>query len=316
MITRRQTIDEKVVDFNLSIDDSNQSDNQISATTVHKLPAIIEQMDKKSSTPSQSDMFKLLVDIKKSVDNLNKFENTVSNKIAIHDKDLKTVNIRVSTNTNDIASIKRRLDSMDSNHSAQLDLVHSLELQKQAQLRNNISIMGISPDKDENLIEIVLSLCENIGVSCNSNYIASVKRINQSKSHIIVTKFSSPQIKDAIMKSSARKSIKVSDVFTDGDDGRIFINSQVTPHFSKILAYGRTLIRSESIAACYMTPVGVAIKFNIDANHILVKSIDDIDRQVNESKNKRTKIDKRQRSENDVSPNQVAQKSKSLRKKK
>lgn len=315
MRLRSNTLDETVVGFNLSITEtvnSTQSNQPTESTS--KIADNNNQFN--MTTPSQADMFKLLVDIKKSVDGLNKFETNVSNKITHHDKEIKSINIQLSSNSNDIVSIKRRLERMDSNHTAQVDLVHSLELHKQTQLRNNISIMGISPETDENLIDIVLSVCETIGVSCNKNHIEFVKRISQSKAHIIIVKFTTSQMKDAMMRSSARKGIKLSDLFKDTEDGRIYINGQVTPHFSKILAYGRSLVKSGALSSCYMTPVGVAIKFNAEANHIPIKSIDEIDQRIDEVKSKRSKPDKRHQSEIDSSPSDIVQTSKSLRKKK
>lgn len=240
-------------------------------------------------TPTPADMFKLMLDIKKTCDHFNNFEKKVSTNFAKHNAEIKTIDDRSSLNSNEIVSLKRRLERCESNHNVQTDLIHSIELQKQLQLRNNISIMGISYDADEKLVDIVLNICIFIGVACNSSHIKTVKRIHLSKSHIIIVQFSTPQIKDAVMKSSARKTIKLSELFEDAEDNRVYINSQVTPFFSKILAYGRSQIKGGHIVACFMTPIGVAIKIKEDSNQIIVKSIDSIDFHVSEAKSKRQK---------------------------
>lgn len=183
---RSQTIDDDAIkNLNISAEDDEDNNDTI---------------------PTQSDIYKIILDIKKSCANFN-FEATVSNKIANHDSQLATLHKSTSSTSTELNVLKRRLDQLEQKNTTHTDVSHQLELQKQQLLRNNISVMGIVYEEGENLIELTKAICNHLEDNCPPDSITSAKRIRESKAHIIIVKLASSTIKDAIMRSTARKNI-------------------------------------------------------------------------------------------------------------
>lgn len=178
MLTRRNTVDEREGNYSA---------------------AFKTKISKRSQDDwALSSLFALMLEMQKDVRGFKAIETVTSKHIKSHDVDIKKIRkdiTEITSQTREIPSIKRRLEM-----SSQVDIVHSFELHRQAQLRNNYTIMGIPPDVNEDLMEIISTICSLFEIEFTSNCVQFAKRVKNSRSHIIIVHFATPDIKDTMLK--------------------------------------------------------------------------------------------------------------------
>lgn len=133
--------------------------------------------------------------------------------------------------TNDIGTLFARIRKCEVGSSISS---YDSELQKQGALKNNISVAGIPRRENEDLRAIFRSILRSINLSLNDNAIASIYRINESRSHLIIVKFTVFETKLEMMKARRNKKILVRDIISINEgtssavDQEVFINNSTT----------------------------------------------------------------------------------------
>lgn len=138
----------------------------------------------------------------------------------------------------------------------------------------------------EDVIGVVTSICSFLGFDLAENDINDAYRIKNSRSKIIIAKFNSQEVRDAIIKAKTEKKIIAKDIVDTDKEDIVYINSHVLPYFNRILSYGRNLVREGKIHACWMAASGVCIRINEDGKQITVYSSNHIDDLVHNTVNK------------------------------
>lgn len=201
--------------------------------------------------------------------------------------------------TNDIGTLFARIRKCEVGSSISS---YDSELQKQGALKNNISVAGIPRRENEDLRAIFRSILRSINLSLNDNAIASIYRINESRSHLIIVKFTVFETKLEMMKARRNKKILVRDIISINEgtssavDQEVFINNQITPYFGNLLFHGRKAIDNNCIQSCWISNRGFVIRKSENDIPIEIKSVDHLTEFT------QTKCQKRRSDEVETSP--------------
>lgn len=150
----------------------------------------------------------------------------------------------------------------------------NVELQKQMQLRNNITIFNVPPTEGENLYDIICAILEILGLQkLQLNELVGAKRVSSSRSHLIIATLRDYETKLAIMKNKAARKVHVSNIYDIGDgaqDRQIFINNHMTPFYSNLSFHGRNAISNGQIHSCWVSSSGFLVRLNADSAPVAI----------------------------------------------
>lgn len=144
-------------------------------------------------------------------------------------------------------------------------MFESHEKFKQQQLINNITISGVAPFVDEDFLSLVMAIREKLETTITSDEIYSIYSIYGSKINLIVVRFAYYGVKSAVLSKRRQIEVYASDVFTDVDpnddsNNLIYINHHLTPHFGKLLQYGKEKVKKKTIYLCWSSSYGLLLK--------------------------------------------------------
>lgn len=155
------------------------------------------------------------------------------------------------------------------------------ELEKQQQLKNNISISGCPNLESIDLKSIPTKIFEAFGAEISPFDFASVYRVSNFNSNSpIIVSFVEFKKKLKILGLKAGKTVMMNDVF-DGRDvhgnNQLYLNNDVTPYFGRLLAAGRQAKRDELIHACWIGKTGCLVKIHEDGETYNFRSLNDFE---------------------------------------
>lgn len=230
-----------------------------------------------TSRKGSNEMMDSIQFIRGECSKIGNIESTLHSYMDSQRNEMQRIHNNVATNTQDIDDLFTRITACE-NTSAYL--IHFHELQKQTDLRNNVALHCVPISKNEDILAIVFSICNFIGVSLEQEDVVSAKRIRNSRTQIIIVKFASANIKDDVMKAQKTRTITTASILlgnTADKRNKIFVRSHVLPHFNRIMAYGRRLIKEGKLFACWMTASGVFVRRYRDGHPELIYNCDHID---------------------------------------
>lgn len=201
-------------------------------------------------------------DMETFTDSVKSKLSSIEAKITSHDEKIEVMNTRLVKCENQAASAQ-----------------YQLELEKQRQLKNNLSIFGVCRSDSENLKQIVSSIFGKIGCAAEDHQIISCYRINGNGNNIIIAKLSDYELKQNVLKEKAKKPLSLGDVVTCDSNAAgtsIFINNHVTPFFGKLLKEGRLAVKEGKIHSCWLNAFGCQLKFDEDGKQHGFRSIDEL----------------------------------------
>lgn len=259
-----------------------RSNSVESSRSINTIPSDVElellksDDDSPRSTKQQSDsIMKVLKDIQK-----NQFTKKDSKdlKKSIDDK-FTAVESELHAHKSRFVNIESRLTQFESKITL---ATYDKELQKQQQLKNNISIFGYPKLVDENVKKTASSIFMAFGCNLTEADFAAVYRTESksSKFSSIIVKFIDFEKKLLALNAKAKKPIKVSDVMgATGNqfNAQIYLNNHVTPFFSRLLAAGRQATKDGVIHSCFIGTNGCLIKMKEGGKSINIRSLNDFD---------------------------------------
>lgn len=276
--------------FLKSDSDSNQ------ATTVSVLTS--------KNTPivqlANDEMMVLLKEIRNS-------QSALCTKTDLHDysnsitKKFGEVDQRVSSNTSAINSFASRLSKIESSLASSK---YETEINKQHAIARNLSIMGIPPTDNEDLVSIAMSLFALVGCALARADIFGSYRVKNanSSSNIVVVKLNDLSIKHRILKSKFGKELKLKDVIQcnpRNNNQVIYINNHVTPFFGKLLSEGRKAVKEKIIHSVWLSKDGCRLRFVADGEergYRSVGALHDLTNSVRNSSDNRRSVNQNKRS--------------------
>lgn len=247
------------------------------------------------SGSSNEDLRALLLSIKESqctkddmkllTKSVNKKLNEMDVKLTAHDTKIETMNKRLDTFESEAASAR-----------------YQSECDKQRTLKNNISIFGIERKEKEDLLQIVLNICEKIGCKIEKSQVVNHYRINNT--NIIIVQLCDFELKQQILGAKAKEAMRASDISggasgaSNAESPAVYINNHVTPFFGKLLREGRQAVKKGDIHSCFVNSHGCQLKFEENGKPHNYKSVDELNKLI-EAK---AKINPLKRSLDDRSP--------------
>lgn len=266
---------------------------------------------------AKDEMMVLLMEIRNSQSalctktDLRDHSNTIAKKF-------NEIDLRVSSNTSTIDSFASRLNKIESSLASSK---YETEINKQNAIARNLSIMGIPPTDNEDLVSIAMSLFSLVGCDLGRADIFGsyrVKNVNSS-SNIIVVKLNDISVKHRILKSKVGKELRLKDVIRcnpTNNNQVIYINNHVTPFFGKLLSEGRKAVKEKKIHSVWLSKDGCRLRFDADGVERVYRSASELYDLISSGRNssdgrRSTNHKKRSRSgDNQVSPasSQVAKK--------
>lgn len=209
--------------------------------------------------------------------------NSIQSNISANSSKIETVSSIVEVNSATLQSIDARVLQLEKLNTDIQSNVTTIEINKQHQLSNNITIHGIPFTKEENTSNIVASLCHSLKVAILPADIVKSYRTKGSPASpgLIVVKFSNFDNKHNILKAKRNvTNLKLSELDLGFvDDSAIFINNHLTPYFARLMYLCKKLIPQESMHSCWVSSIGISVKLADDKIHT-VKSRNDIDEIV------------------------------------
>lgn len=189
------------------------------------------------------------------------------------DKEMENQNLVTASNVCEISEIKCKMDDFDNKSDL---LSYTVELNKQQNIKNNVTIAGIPYTAEENLNDLALAVFKHIGANVSAEDIQSSYRLKHGS--MFVVKFVNFESKATVMESKANKSILLEEIIGDSslssaENKNIYINTHTIPFFGRILSIGRRAVKDKHIYSCWMSNNGVVVKCKADSKELIVKSV-------------------------------------------
>lgn len=188
------------------------------------------------------------------------------------------VNKQLAIANSDIKTLFAKVKEIESKPRAP---PANVELHKQNQLRNNITISNVPVIANENLYDIIRSIMISTGIlNLKVDDLDTARRIPASKSSLIIAGFHDYSFKAEVMKRKSSKLLKVSDIFDvqNGDaNPRIYINNHLTPFFSKLSFHGRQALYNRLIHSCWVSSNDFLVRLDEGSNPTVIHGVSEFD---------------------------------------
>lgn len=233
--------------------------------------------DISSDYPTSKDMMAVLVNIECKVSTtettLSNFIAKTSNDIERVDRDVASQKKEIDSNTSDIGSLRAKFTNFETKSDS---LSYSLELNKQHNIRNNITITGVPYTAAEDLLQLAIAVFKFIGANVTTADINSTYRFKYGSRFVV--KFANFDMKATVMKLKDNKTIPLSAVtgVNEHKEKPIYINTHLIPFFGHILSQGRRAVQQKLLHSCWMSGNGVIAKLKADADETIIHSVSEL----------------------------------------
>lgn len=192
------------------------------------------------SQPTLMDLFNLLTKCAQKSD-IDEIKSSIT-----------TCNIE---NAEKINAIDARVDDViainDRNTDKIVALEINLEILKQEQLKNNISISGVPPSiinsSNNNTPGLVIDIAKSLNVQINASHFTSYAVAGNK---FIIVHFYNLMHKSSLKnKIRAKKSLMVEEVFNGSSNSQIYLNDHLTPYFNSLYLTARKAKADKKLAS-------------------------------------------------------------------
>ncbi|XP_057296644.1 uncharacterized protein LOC130625553 [Hydractinia symbiolongicarpus] len=211
------------------------------------------------------DEVKEKVGLKEIKDSVDEIKNNVLKRILDDNKNMKK-RIRLLEKEN------------DEIYESQINLEMKINAQDQYSRRNNLEIIGISDDiADRNLEAKVISILQEIGVTCDCNEIEACHRLPKSKRERD-SKFPKRTIVRFVNRKKAEKALENRKKLKDSVNHRkVVISDNLCPAYKALLGMSSQLYHEGRIASSWSWKGNVFIKPNITDEPFKIFHVSDLD---------------------------------------
>ncbi|XP_063823755.1 uncharacterized protein LOC135073500 [Ostrinia nubilalis] len=179
----------------------------------------------------------------------------LSQSLNFHTKSFDDLRTKTQEMSKEITQVKSLSKEVDIYNRRIANLERDFNIQQQRERLNNIELAGVPENNKEDLAQLLLSICEILGVQASKDDIVSIHRVpkklpNAKSPKNIIAKMSSQLIKDKIISAIRRKKgLTTNDLglTPSSDPRRIYINEHLTPFFKMI----HTKTRETAAGAAY-----------------------------------------------------------------
>lgn len=230
--------------------------------------------------PSLSGVMEILRGIKNDT---NSTSNSLSQYMQTMDSKVEAISTTVKVDSDRISILEKKIAEME--RSASVAPV-SNELAKQSNLRNNICLHGIPLVDTCSLDTIVTAVGSALGIQLSSSDYQSVYRTtgNGNLPGFIIVKLNEFSKKLEILKAKRSKStLSLKDlnlnILPEGQI--IFVNNQLTPHFSKLLQIAKKAVADKKLHSCWIALNCLCVKLSENSERTLVRDMTELQKAIN-----------------------------------
>lgn len=166
------------------------------------------------------------------------------------------------------------------------ELEGKLEQRDQNNMANEIEIMGMPEHGGENLVHIMLTTAQKIGVELNENDIDHVVRVGPRRVQApkyprpVVVRFVRRLKRDQIVKSAKTRRGLTSEDIAEGMPGRVFINERLTKSNRTLFRNARLRAAERGFRFCWVRNGSIYVRRAEGQPAIRVSSTHDLDEKL------------------------------------
>lgn len=177
-----------------------------------------------------------------------------------------------SSNASETAIERLRSHSIDShrnpfrvstlNDRGESSSTEMTELQKQNQLDNNLSIVGLPLLRDDNVLEMFLAFCKKIKAKLSPNDVVDIYRDGGINDAVIV-KFTNYELKNMVRNYAQVRQVWTNELveLPAGEVAtKVYTNLHTTRYYCKMLNIAREARKTDSLFSYYLCKRGLAVR--------------------------------------------------------
>lgn len=137
-----------------------------------------------------------------------------------------------------------------------------IELEKQNQLNNNLTIVALPRRKNDDELEMFLKLCHQLNATVSKNDIAYIYRSGGINERVVV-KFRNHNTKVMVKNCAHKKQVWTNDLVKlapDEEPVKIFVNLHTTRYFGKMLKIANEARKIKTLYSQYLCKRGLIVK--------------------------------------------------------
>lgn len=162
-----------------------------------------------------------------------------------------------------------------------------VELDKQNQLDNNLSILGFPRMKNEDLMDMFLKLCKKLKIQISFDDVSRIYRNNGVNEPVIV-KFRNYENKVMMKNSAHLRDVWSNDLFklpAGEQPTKIFVNLHTTRFYGKMVSIAREARKTKSLHSYYLCKRGLVVKRTETSKERIVLSPTELIEYIHGDKN-------------------------------
>lgn len=185
-----------------------------------------------------------------------------------------TIDEKISSIKNDIASQQERISTLESYSAADKHQINSLSIQleilKQDRLRNNIRLTGLPPLAFDNPTQTTMNIIDALKIQLlPSDFVAYSDRNKSS----IILQFNSHSHKRYLMDALRKKSeLLVEEILNVQSNSKVYANDQLTPYFSNLFQKAWHAKKNKQIYSVSSLGGRIKAKKNETSSFIIINS--------------------------------------------
>lgn len=152
------------------------------------------------------------------------------------------------------------------------------ELEKQNQLNNNLSIVGLPRLDDDNVMEMFLKFCEKIKVKVLASDVVEIYR-NGGVNEPVIVQFQDFDTKNMVRNYAHMRQVWTNDLveLPEGEQPtKIFVNLHTTRYYGKMISIAREARKSNSLFSYYLCKRGLAVRRTENSKERIVLSTSEL----------------------------------------
>lgn len=185
-----------------------------------------------------------------------------------------------------LRAVEDRMPVITSMTNTILELQERLDIQLQANLRNEVEFIGVPEQPQENLVHLVLTSAAKIGIEMNESDIDYVSRAgtfrvemaeNRHLPRPVVVRFLRRSKRNEFLKNAkVRRHLQTQDLELSGHSQKIYINERLTRENRLLFRDARRSTKEAGFKYCWTSNGTVYIRRKEGAGAIAIRTRDDL----------------------------------------
>lgn len=167
-----------------------------------------------------------------------------------------------------------RVSSLNEHESTEMT-----ELQKQNQLDNNLTIIGLPHLRDDNVLEMFLTYCKKIKANVTATDVVDIYRDGGDINDTVIVKFKNYELKNMVRNYAQLRQVWTNELveLPPGELAtKIFTNLHTTRYYGKMLNIAREARKSDSLFSYYLCKRGLAVRRTENSSERIVLSTSEL----------------------------------------